>query len=53
MSDPQDLLYTNQFISTKILSNKSISKNVEYYNRFQNYIENNIQDDTKKYIDKY
>lgn len=51
MSDPQDLLYTNQFISTEILSDKSISKNVEYYSRFQNYIENNVQDDTKKYID--
>ena len=52
MSDPQDLLYTNQFISTDILSDKELEKETEYYDRFKNYIDNGSADEIKKYIDK-
>lgn len=52
MSDPQDLLYTNQFISTDILSDKELTKETEYYDRFKNYIDNGSSDEIKKYIDK-
>ena len=52
MSDPQDLLYTNQFISTDILSDKELTKETEYYDRFKNYVDNGSSDEIKKYIDK-
>ena len=40
MSDPQDLLYTNQFVSTNILSDNDLKKQSEYYDRFSEYINN-------------
>ena len=52
MSDPQDLLYTNQFLSTNILSDKQLVQETEYYDRFKNYIDNGITDETDKYINE-
>ena len=51
MSDPQDLLYTNQFISTNILSEEEITNEINYYDRFKKYVDNNTKSDTEKYID--
>ena len=51
MSDPQDLLYTNKFTPENILTNEDLVKESEYYNRFKNYIDNGIVDETQKYIE--
>ena len=51
MSDPQDLLYTNKFIPKDILTNEELVKESEYYNRFKNYIDNGVVDETQKYIE--
>jgi hypothetical protein len=50
MFDPQDLLYTNTFTSTDILTDNNLSKENEYYDRFKNYIDNNIPSDIENYI---
>jgi len=51
MSDPQDLLYTNRFISENILSDKQLTDETKYYDRFKNYIDNNKDSEIEKYID--
>jgi hypothetical protein len=50
MSDPQDLLYTNKFISNDILTNKNIKDDNLYYDRFINYIEEKNDNNTNNYI---
>lgn len=50
MSDPQDLLYTNNFISTNILSEEELTTETQYYNRFKNYIDENSKTDTEQYV---
>ena len=49
MSDPQDLLYTNKFISEDILTYKDLNTEGNYYNRFENYI-GNTQTELSKYL---
>ena len=51
MSDPQDLLYTNQFISTETISQKDLDENTrfnyrynEYINKHNNYVTNLTND---------
>lgn len=39
--DPQDLLYTNQFLSDNILNENEINSEIKHYDRFQQYIDNN------------
>jgi len=50
MSDPQDLLYTNQFVSGNILSNEQMQNETKYYSRFKNYIDNGLVEETQKYV---
>lgn len=50
MSDPQDLLYTNQFLSTDILTNESLKNDTNYYDRFKNYVDTNGKNETENYI---
>lgn len=50
MSDPQDLLYTNNFISTQIVSNKSLLDESRYYDRFTTFFDKGREDDNQKYI---
>jgi len=50
MSDPQDLLYTNKFISDDILSNKNLLNDSKYYNRYETYINNTKESELNKYI---
>ncbi len=50
MSDPQDLLYTNNFISSTVLSNKQLNENAGYYDRFIDYEDNIRKDDYDQYI---
>ena len=50
MSDPQDLLYTNNFISTTILSEEELKTETQYYNRFKDYIDENTKSETEQYV---
>lgn len=52
MSDPQDLLYTNNFLQKDVLSEKSLLEDTDYYNRFENYINNNLSNTTENYLSK-
>lgn len=52
MFDPQDLLYTNTFISNDILTEKEIGKETEYYDRFKEYVDNSLVNETNKYINE-
>jgi hypothetical protein len=49
MSDPQDLLYTNKFISEDVLTYKDLNTEGNYYNRFEDYI-SNTQTELSKYL---
>jgi len=49
MSDPQDLLYTNKFISEDVLTYKNLNTEGNYYNRFEDYI-SNTQTEVSKYL---
>ena len=46
MIDPQDLLYTNNFIDTNIISNEEIENETKNYDRFVNYESNQNSEDT-------
>ena len=50
MSDPQDLLYTNQFISTETLSQKELDENTRFNYRYNEYINQNTPGETDEYI---
>ena len=50
MSDPQDLLYTNQFLSNEILTEKNLVDQSKYYDRFVKYFTETQQDETEKYV---
>lgn len=52
MSDPQDLLYTNQFLSGNVLSNEQMQQELQYYDRFKDYIDNGLVDETQKYVNE-
>ena len=51
MGDPQDLLYTNQFISTNILSESELANETNYYDRFTKYVNNETKNDIQEYIE--
>ena len=51
MSDPQDLLYTNKFISTDVLKESDLVNETKYYDRFKNYLSNTEKDETEKYVE--
>lgn len=53
MNDPQDLLYTNSFVNTDILTEKEINEQTTNYDRFINYESNQNTEETNntlKYI---
>ena len=50
-SDPQDLLYTNQFISTQILNEETIEDNTKFYNRYINHLDGTDPVNTNIYLD--
>ena len=53
MNDPQDLLYTNKFIDTNIISENEINQQSQNYDRFINYEKNKNTEETNntlKYI---
>jgi len=52
MSDPQDLLYTNQFLSTNVLSHEQMSKETQFYERFKNYVDDGLVNETQKYVNE-
>ena len=51
MSDPQDLLYTNQFIATNVLSNAEVEEGEKYFDRFKDYLSGAEKDQTDRYVD--
>jgi hypothetical protein len=51
MSDPQDLLYTNQFLSNEILTEQNLIDESKYYDRFVQYFTETQKDETEKYIE--
>ena len=48
--DPQDLLYTNEFLNTNLISDKDLLENTQYYNRFTDYIEKKTVSETQNYL---
>ena len=50
MSDPQDLLYTNKFVSETILTDQQLYNETQFYDRFKNYIDDNKESEIEKYI---
>ena len=50
MSDPQDLLYTNKFISDEILTKKDLIDENKFYSRFENYINVTKESELRNYI---
>lgn len=50
MSDPQDLLYTNQFSKSSILSKAELLNNTKNYDLYKDYVDKNNETSTKKYI---
>lgn len=50
-SDPQDLLYTNQFISTDILDESTIQENTKFYNRYLNHLDESNNVPTNEYLE--
>lgn len=53
MNDPQDLLYTNQFLNTEVISDKEINNQTRNYDRFIEYESNKNTEETNntlKYI---
>ena len=51
MGDPQDLLYTNKFISTNILSESELTNETAYYDRFTNYVNGQSKNDIEEYVE--
>jgi len=51
MSDPQDLLYTNNFIETNTLTKEQIQDDTKYYDRYINYLDQNPNNQTEEYLD--
>jgi len=51
MYNSEDLLYTNNFNPTTILSENSIVDETKYYDRFKKYIENDVDTQYDKFID--
>lgn len=49
-SDPQDLLYTNEFISTDVLDDNTIENNTKFYDRYINYIDKKDEITTNNYL---
>ena len=47
--NPHDLLFSNQFISTKIINNQEINNNIKNYQNYQNFLKKN-ENNTKKYL---
>jgi hypothetical protein len=51
MSDPQDLLYTNNFVETNTLSKQQIQDDTQYYDRYLNYLDNKPDNQVQEYLD--
>ena len=50
MSDPQDLLYTNKFVSETILTDQQLYNETQFYDRFKTYVDDNKESEIEKYI---
>jgi len=50
MSDPQDLLYTNEYVNSNILNKNEIANQNQYYQEYQDFVDNNSTSDIKGYV---
>ena len=48
--DPQDLLYTNEFLNTAVIRDKDLIENTKYYDRFTDYISKKTVNETQNYL---
>lgn len=48
--NPQDLLYTNEFLTTETVTNKGFENNQKNYVRYRNFVDKNITNETEQYI---
>jgi hypothetical protein len=48
--NPQDLLYTNKFLTTSTLSKKEYEDNNKNYVRYKNFVDKNVTNETDNYI---
>jgi hypothetical protein len=49
--NPQDLLYTNQFVATNIINKENLQNETKYYKNFQDHTDKTANI-TKKYLDR-
>jgi hypothetical protein len=48
--NPQDLLYTNEFLTTSTISKKEFDENNKNYIRYKNFTDKNVTNETDQYI---
>lgn len=48
--NPQDLLYTNEFLTTSTVSKKEFDENNKNYIRYKNFTDKNVTNETDQYI---
>jgi len=48
--NPQDLLYTNEFLTTSIVSKKEFDENSTNYVRYKNFVDKTVTNETDQYI---
>ena len=48
--NPQDLLYTNEFLTTSTVSKKEFEENNKNYVRYKNFIDKTVTNETDQYI---
>lgn len=51
MSDPQDLLYTNNYLSKQLITNENLLNETEYYDRYTDFLNKNREPNIQKYIE--
>lgn len=49
--NPQDLLYTNQFVSTNVINKQELKNETKYYKQFQDHVDKNANI-SKKYLER-
>ena len=43
MNDPQDLLYTNKFISDDVINSNELEESIKFYDRYENYSDKKLK----------
>ena len=48
--NPQDLLYTNEFLTTETITNRGFEDNRKNHVRYRNFVDKNVTNETDQYI---